>query len=109
MTRGWPSARPLALSQLAVHGIAYAILTHAFVVQDFSVAYVADNSNTPAAAVYRYTAVWGAHEGSLLLWVLILALWTAAVARFLEIAAANRDGARAGGDGLDQRRLPRLH
>ena len=76
------SARPLALSQLAFIGIAYAILTHAFLVHDFSVAYVADNSNSLLPTVYQYTAVWGAHEGSLLLWVFILSLWIAAVAVF---------------------------
>ena len=80
---GWiASARPLAFSQLALIGVAYAILTHAFVVHDFSVVYVATNSNTLLPAIYQVTAVWGAHEGSLLLWVLILALWIAAVAVF---------------------------
>ena len=80
---GWiASARPLAFSQLALIGIAYAILTYAFVVHDFSVAYVATNSNILLPAIYQYPAVWGAHEGSLLLWVLILALWIAAVAVF---------------------------
>ena len=76
------TARPLAYSLLAFVALAFAILTHAFVVQDFSVAYVAGNSNTLLPTIYRYSAVWGAHEGSLLLWVLILALWIAAVARF---------------------------
>ncbi|AWV07113.1 heme lyase CcmF/NrfE family subunit [Marilutibacter maris] len=75
-------ARPAAYAQLALVGIAYAILTHAFVVQDFSVAYVAHHSNSLLPLVYRYTAVWGSHEGSLLLWVLVIALWTAAVALF---------------------------
>jgi cytochrome c-type biogenesis protein CcmF len=76
------SARPLAWSQLAFVGLAFAILAHAFLVQDFSVAYVAQNSNSLLPPIYRFTAVWGAHEGSLLLWVLILALWIAAVALF---------------------------
>jgi len=76
------TARPLAFSQLAFVAIAYAILTHAFVVHDFSVAYVATNSNSLLPTLYQYPAVWGAHEGSLLLWVLILALWIAAVAIF---------------------------
>src|SRR3546814_2935765 len=48
--------------------------------QDFSVRYVAENSNSLLPLVYRYTAVWGSHEGSLLLWALILAVWTAVVA-----------------------------
>jgi cytochrome c-type biogenesis protein CcmF len=76
------TARPLAWSQLAFIGAAFAILAHAFLVSDFSVAYVATNSNTLLPAIYKFTAVWGAHEGSLLLWVLILALWIAAVASF---------------------------
>jgi cytochrome c-type biogenesis protein CcmF len=75
-------ARPAAYAQLLLVAAAFAILTQAFVTQDFSVQYVAENSNSLLPWYYRYTAVWGAHEGSLLLWALILALWTAAVARF---------------------------
>ena len=73
-------ARPAALAQLLLLGFAYFALTAAFVQQDFSVLYVANNSNSLLPMVYRYTAVWGSHEGSLLLWVLMLALWNAAVA-----------------------------
>ena len=73
-------ARPAALAQLLLLGFAYFALTAAFVQQDFSVLYVANNSNTLLPMVYRYTAVWGSHEGSLLLWVLMLAVWNAAVA-----------------------------
>ena len=84
--RGLPAlmavARPAAYMQLLLVGLAFAVLTHAFVVGDFSVQYVAENSNSLLPMLYRYTAVWGAHEGSLLLWALVLALWTAAVARF---------------------------
>jgi cytochrome c-type biogenesis protein CcmF len=75
-------ARPAAFAQLALVASAFAILTHAFVTQDFSLQYVATNSNSLLPTVYRFTAVWGAHEGSLLLWALILAVWTAAVAAF---------------------------
>jgi hypothetical protein len=56
-------------------------LAASFLAQDFSVKYVATNSNSLLPPIYRFSAVWGAHEGSLLLWVLILSLWTAAVAR----------------------------
>ena len=73
-------ARPAALAQLVLVLVAYLALTVAFVLQDFSVKYVADNSNSLLPLVYRYTAVWGAHEGSLLLWSLMLAAWNAAVA-----------------------------
>ena len=75
-------SRPAAVVQFALVAAAFAILSHAFVVQDFSVKYVAENSNSLLPLVYRYTAVWGAHEGSLLLWVLILSIWSLAVALF---------------------------
>jgi len=80
---GWMAvARPAAFAQLLLLGGSFAILTWGFVSQDFSVKYVADNSNSLLPMIYRYSAVWGAHEGSLLLWALVLALWTAAVALF---------------------------
>jgi len=69
-----------ALVQCALVGGAFAILTWAFINQDFSIEYVARNSNSQLPMQYRFSAVWGAHEGSLLLWELILSLWTAAVA-----------------------------
>ncbi len=62
--------------------ISFAALAACFVVNDFSVAYVASNSNSKLPLPYRLSAVWGAHEGSLLLWVLILGLWTTAVSYF---------------------------
>ena len=75
-------ARPAAYAQLWLVMLAFIALTVAFVKQDFSVKYVADNSNSLLPMVYRYTAVWGSHEGSLLLWALVLAIWTGAVALF---------------------------
>ncbi|QNP40888.1 heme lyase CcmF/NrfE family subunit [Lysobacter solisilvae (ex Woo and Kim 2020)] len=75
-------ARPAAYAQFALVALAFGVLTYGFVSQDFSIKYVATNSNSLLPMVYRYTAVWGSHEGSLLLWALILAVWTAAVARF---------------------------
>ena len=75
-------ARPLASGQFVFVAIAFAILTHAFMVDDFSVAYVANNSNSLLPWYYKFSAVWGGHEGSLLLWVLMLAGWTLAVAVF---------------------------
>ena len=74
------SARPIAAGQCVFVVLAFAILTYAFLTQDFSVAYVAQNSNSALPWYYRFPAVWGAHEGSLLLWVLILNIWTVAVA-----------------------------
>ncbi|HHW4683597.1 MAG TPA: heme lyase CcmF/NrfE family subunit, partial [Xylella sp.] len=73
-------ARPAAYVQLGLVAGAFTVLTHAFLVNDFSVGYVAGHSHSQLPEIYRYTAVWSAHEGSLLLWVLILALWTATVA-----------------------------
>ncbi len=75
-------ARPVVAGQAVFVVLAFAILTYAFVTQDFSVAYVAQNSNSLLPWYYRFSAVWGAHEGSLLLWVLILNVWTVAVAAF---------------------------
>ncbi|KAA9130563.1 heme lyase CcmF/NrfE family subunit [Marinihelvus fidelis] len=71
-----------ALVQFVLVLLAYVLLTTAFVTQDFSVEYVARNSNSQLPLYYRFTAVWGAHEGSLLLWQLILVGWTLAVAVF---------------------------
>jgi len=73
-------ARPAAIGQAVFVALAFAILTAAFMTGDFSVAYVAQNSNSLLPWYYRFSAVWGAHEGSLLLWVLILNLWIVAVA-----------------------------
>ncbi len=75
-------ARPAALAQFLLIAAAFAALTHAFVVSDFSVAIVAQNSHSAKPMLYKITGVWGNHEGSMLLWVLILALFGAAVAVF---------------------------
>lgn len=69
-------ARPLAWGQLMFVVIAYTLLTSAFVSNDFSIAYVAANSHPSLPLMYRLTAVWGAHEGSILLWILVLNIWT---------------------------------
>ncbi|MES2989909.1 MAG: heme lyase CcmF/NrfE family subunit [Pseudomonadota bacterium] len=75
-------ARPAARAQFVFIALAYAALSNAFVANDFSVLYVAQHSNSALPLVYRLTAVWGGHEGSILLWVLILAGWTVAVTVF---------------------------
>ena len=81
--RQWMSlAQPAAWGQFAFLAFAFACLTYAFMIDDFSVAYVAQNSNTALPWYYKFSAVWGAHEGSLLLWALILGGWTFAVAIF---------------------------
>jgi cytochrome c-type biogenesis protein CcmF len=75
-------AKPAALGQLLFVAIAYACLTWAFIDHDFSVLYVAKNSNTQLPLLYLISGVWGGHEGSLLLWALILSTWSGAVALF---------------------------
>ena len=72
-------ARPAARVHCLLVALAFGALVWAFVANDFSLAYVAQNSNSALPVFYRVSAVWGAHEGSLLLWVLLLALWTTAV------------------------------
>jgi len=80
---GWMSlARPAASAQAFFVTLSYACLTWAFISHDFSVAYVADTSNTSLPLVYRISGVWGGHEGSILFWCFISAIWTGAVAVF---------------------------
>ncbi|MBL4647716.1 MAG: heme lyase CcmF/NrfE family subunit [Gammaproteobacteria bacterium] len=76
------AARPLAVGQFVFILSAYLILTFCFISNDFTVAYVAENSNIRLPFIYRICAVWGGHEGSLLLWVLILSVWMVAVCMF---------------------------
>ena len=80
---GWVAmAKPAALAQFLFVSIAFGLLAYAFQTNDFSVAYIANNSNSALPAVYRFAAIWGGHEGSLLLWMLMLTGWGAAVAVF---------------------------
>jgi cytochrome c-type biogenesis protein CcmF len=72
----------ISMVQFLLVGGAFVMLTWAFIIQDFSVEYVARNSNSSLPMQYRFSAVWGAHEGSLLLWEWILCIWTFAVALF---------------------------
>ena len=72
--------RPAVAGQFVLVSTAIGVLIHAFVNFDFSVLYVASNSNSALPTFYRVAALWGAHEGSLLLWAWILAAWTLAVA-----------------------------
>ncbi|MDO9563019.1 MAG: heme lyase CcmF/NrfE family subunit [Bradyrhizobium sp.] len=75
-------AEPAALVQLVLVAASFGVLTWAFVASDFSLAVVVSNSHTAKPLLYKISGVWGNHEGSLLLWVLILALYGAAVAVF---------------------------
>ncbi len=79
----WMSfARPAAAAQALLVFTAFGCLTYAFATNDFSVKYVAAHSNSMLPMEYRIAGVWGGHEGSMLLWVAMLSLWTIAVAAF---------------------------
>ena len=84
--RGWRDwmalAAPAAVVQFLLVGFAFAALMHAFVVSDFSLKLVVNNSNIDQPMLYKVAGVWGNHEGSMLLWVLILTLFGAAAAAF---------------------------
>ena len=75
-------APSLAVGMCLFTMLAFAALAQAFVSDDFSVILVAAHSNSLLPGAYKFSAVWGNHEGSLLLWVLVLSLWTVAVAWF---------------------------
>src|SRR5258706_1687054 len=75
-------ARPAVTGQFVFVIMAFACLVYSFVNNDFSVMYVARNSNSQLPLFYKVAALWGAHEGSLLLWILILSIWSVAVAAF---------------------------
>jgi cytochrome c-type biogenesis protein CcmF len=70
---------PAVAGQFVMLGTAMACLIYSFISNDFSVLYIAENSNSALPLFYRVTALWGAHEGSLLLWIFILSCWTVAV------------------------------
>jgi cytochrome c-type biogenesis protein CcmF len=82
--RGWSDwmrlAVPAATVQFLLTAAAFAVLMHAFAVSDFSVQLVAQNSNSAQPLIYKLAATWGNHEGSMLLWMLILTLFGAMVA-----------------------------
>ncbi|OOY24302.1 c-type cytochrome biogenesis protein CcmF [Thioclava sediminum] len=81
--RGWMAVgEPAATAQFLLIAVSFAALTHAFVVSDFSLKLVWANSHTDKPMLYKITGVWGNHEGSMLLWVLILSLFGAAAAVF---------------------------
>src|SRR6186713_888563 len=75
-------APPAAITQFLLVGLAFAALVHAHVASDFSLVNVVENSHSAKPLLYKFTGVWGNHEGSMLLWVLILALFGALVAAF---------------------------
>ena len=74
------TARPLTFIMFILVSISFVLLSVSFITDDFSVLYVSQNANSQLPIWYKFSAVWGGHEGSLLLWVLILSAWCAAVA-----------------------------
>ncbi len=81
--RDWMAlARPGAQALWLLTLLSFICLTYAFISNDFSVLYVAEHSNSQLPAIYRFAAVWGGHEGSLLLWLLMLCSWMMAVSIF---------------------------
>ena len=74
-------ARPAAQTAFLLLAIAFGTLAWSFYVNDFSVLYVAEHSNSQLPVIYRLGAVWGGHEGSLLLWIFLLGTWTILVAQ----------------------------
>ena len=80
---GWMDmAKPAAGAHAFLISLSYACLTWAFISNDFSVLYVANTSNSGLPLVYKISGVWGGHEGSILFWCFISAIWTGAVAVF---------------------------
>lgn len=87
------SARPLTIWLFVLVAFSFIYLGHLFWISDFSFSYVFQNSNTKLPGIYKITAIWGGHEGSMLLWVLTLVLWMLAVVFYtrkmpLELSAA---------------------
>jgi cytochrome c-type biogenesis protein CcmF len=73
-------ARPAAAGQFVFVAVAFGVLEYAFLTDDFSVLFVAQHSSSALPVFYKATALWGGHEGSMLLWIAVLAVWTMAVA-----------------------------
>ncbi|APZ54339.1 Cytochrome c heme lyase subunit CcmF [Salipiger abyssi] len=80
---GWMAvAEPAATAQFLLTALSFAALTHAFITSDFSLRVVVQNSHSAKPMLYKISGVWGNHEGSMLLWVLILSLFGALAAWF---------------------------
>ena len=74
--------KKLSFTILFLIFFSFSLLAYAFLIDEFSLRYVANNSNISLENIYKFSAVWGAHEGSILLWVLILSLWSACISLF---------------------------
>src|SRR5262249_11132458 len=75
-------AAPAAITGFLLVGLSFSALVHAYLVSDFSLVNVVENSNSALPLIYKITGVWGNHEGSMLLWILVLTLCGAMVAAF---------------------------
>ena len=100
---------PVAVTGFALIALAFAALTMAYVQSDFSVANVWENSHSLKPMLFKITGTWGNHEGSMLLWVLILTFFGALVAVFGAQSAGDAARQCAGRAGLDRRGLPAVH
>ena len=79
----WQSlAKPAAMLQFLLIAFSFAVLAHGALTDDFSIKYIAEHSNSLLPTQYKFASVWGGHEGSLLLWMLMLSGWTVSVAIF---------------------------
>ena len=83
-------AQPFSYLQFIFITISFLILVTLFVIQDFSVTYVWQHSNQILPVRYRISATWGAHEGSMLMWLMVQAIWTGAVAWFSKSLTSNQ-------------------
>ena len=95
-------ASPAAIAQLILIAIAFLALLHAYVTSDFSVKNVWENSHSAKPLLYKISGVWGNHEGSMLLWVLILVLFGALVARTTaaRLSLPDENQTKQGSDGI---------
>ena len=81
-----PASRPAVAGQFVFVSLSFACLMYAYVVSDFSVANVVQNSHSAKPLLYKFTGVWGNHEGSMLLWVWILAFYGMAICSLVGIS-----------------------
>ena len=89
--------------------LSFGVLTYAYVTSDFSVQNVWENSHSQIPLIYKFSGVWGNHEGSMLLWVLILTLFLGAGRGVRQQSAGDAEGQCAGGAGLDRDGLLAVH
>lgn len=108
--RSWVNtARPAAFANALFCTMAFVCLAYCFITSDFSVMNVAQNSNTMLPWFYRFAATWGSHEGSILFWTLLLALWAFAHCHYFQAPSAGGGCTCNRRDGSDFRRSDTVH